>query len=65
MKRIIISLLAIGLLLTACARPGSPAQPLDGDGMERLPYRMIDQAEAMRRMESSNSSWSPCLRWRI
>ena len=54
MKRIIISLLAIGLLLTACARPGSPSQPLDGDGMERLPYRMIDQAEAMRRMEQDD-----------
>ena len=50
MKRRMACLLAAALLLMGCAAPQPKEHPLDGDGMERLPYLMIDQEEARRMM---------------
>ena len=54
MKRTLICLLAVILLLTGCAKPGEIFQPLDKDGMERLPYLKISQEQAKLMMEQDD-----------
>ena len=45
-------MLATLLMLTGCIQAGDMGMfPLDGDGMERLPYLQIDQEQARRMME--------------
>ena len=52
MKRSIVYMLATLLMLTGCIQAGDMGMfPLDGDGMERLPYLQIDQEQARRMME--------------
>ena len=52
MKRLLLYLL-VALLLLGCTQREAAVEefPRDGDGMERLPYLKIDQAEAMAMME--------------
>ena len=52
MKRSIVCVLAMHLMLTGCIQEGNMGiYPLDGDGMERLPYLQINQEQARRMME--------------
>ncbi len=52
MKRLLLYLLGALLLLGCTQREAAVEEfPRDGDGMERLPYLQIDQAEAMAMME--------------
>ena len=55
MKRSIVYMLATLLMLTGCIQAGDMGMfPLDGDGMERLPYLQIDQEQARRMMETDD-----------
>ena len=55
MKRSIVYMLATLLMLTGCIQAGDMGMfPLDGDGMERLPYLQIDQHQARRMMEADD-----------
>ena len=55
MKRSIVYMLATLLMLTGCIQAGDMGMfPLDGDGMERLPYLQIDQDQARRMMEADD-----------
>ena len=49
----LVALLAV-FLLTGCTKAEGPFYPLDGDGMERLPYQKIDQEQAKRMMEAED-----------
>ena len=55
MKRSLVYMLATLLMLTGCIQAGELGMiPLDGDGMERLPYLQIDQHQARRMMEADD-----------
>ena len=55
MKRSIVCVLAMLLMLTGCMQEGNMGVfPLDGDGMERLPYLQIDQDQAKIMMEADD-----------